>query len=70
MRRDWYYEDVLSGELDVDWEDDRVLAFHHPQSLAEIHMVVIPKQHLPSILDEGALKWGAVDLNGARAGFG
>lgn len=56
-RRDWYCEDVLSGKLDVNvvWEDDRVLAFHHPQPTAEIHVVVIPKTHIPSILDPKAL---------------
>ena len=52
-RRDWYCEDVLSGELDVSkvWEDERVLAFHHPNPGAEVHVVVIPKRHIPSILD-------------------
>ncbi len=56
-RRDWYCEDVLSGDLTVDriWEDDRVLAFHHPEPLSEIHIVVIPKQHVPSIMDPTAL---------------
>ncbi len=37
------------------WEDERVMAFHHPQPLAEIHVVVIPKAHVPSILDPLAL---------------
>jgi histidine triad (HIT) family protein len=56
-RRDWYCEDVLSGKLEVNkvWEDRRVMAFHHPQPQAEIHVVVIPKQHVPSILDARAL---------------
>ena len=56
-RRDWYCEDVLSGKLEVRrvWEDDRVLAFHHPQPQAEIHVVVIPKDHVASILDPMAL---------------
>ena len=56
-RRDWYCEDVLSGKLEVGriWEDDRVLAFHHPKPKAEIHVVVIPKDHVPSILDAMAL---------------
>jgi histidine triad (HIT) family protein len=56
-RRDWYCEDVLSGKLKVRtvWQDDRVLAFHHPQPKAEIHVVVIPKEHVPSILDPRAL---------------
>jgi histidine triad (HIT) family protein len=56
-RRDWYCEDVLSGKLEVRkvWEDDRVLAFHHPRPQSEIHVVVVPKQHVASILDPQAL---------------
>ena len=47
-RPDWYCDDVLSGKLDVEkvWEDERVLAFHHPKPTAEIHVVVIPKKHI------------------------
>jgi histidine triad (HIT) family protein len=37
------------------WEDDQVLAFHHPEPQADIHVVVIPKEHIPSILDPDAL---------------
>ena len=56
-RRDWYCEDVLSGKLEVAvvWEDARVLAFHHPKPKGEIHVVVIPKDHVQSILDPKAL---------------
>ena len=56
-RRDWYCEDVLSGSLQVRvvWQDERVLAFHHPRPQAEIHVVVIPKQHIPSLMDPLAL---------------
>jgi histidine triad (HIT) family protein len=56
-RRDWYCEDILSGKLDVDviWEDDLVLAFLHPRPTAEIHLVVIPKEHISSLLDPEAL---------------
>jgi histidine triad (HIT) family protein len=55
-RRDWYCEDVLSGNVEVEriWEDDRVLAFHHPEPQAEIHVVVVPKRHITSILDAEA----------------
>lgn len=55
-RRNWYREDVLSGELEVDrvYEDERVLAFHHPRPVAELHVVVIPKGHVTSILDDEA----------------
>jgi histidine triad (HIT) family protein len=50
-------EDVLSGNLPVRkvWEDDRVLAFHHPTPRAEIHVVIVPKQHVPSLLAPQAL---------------
>ena len=54
--RDWYCEDVLSGELFVDrvYEDERVVAFHHPHPVSETHVVVIPKSHVPSMLDPAA----------------
>ena len=54
---DWYCEDVLSGKIEVNkvWEDERVLAFHAPRPQAEIHVIVIPKQHVPSLLDPLAL---------------
>ncbi len=32
-----------------------MLAFRHPQPQAEIHVVVIPKTHVPSLLDPAAL---------------
>ncbi len=56
-RRDWYCEDVLSGRLEIRkvWEDDRVLAFHHRDPTAPIHVVVIPKIHVSSVLDPMAL---------------
>jgi histidine triad (HIT) family protein len=54
---DWYCEEVLAGILPVDrvFEDDRVLAFHHPQPSARPHVVVIPKAHVPSLLAPDAL---------------
>lgn len=56
-RDDWYCADVLSGELAVDrvFEDDHVLAFHHPRPAAQPHVVVIPKRHVPSLLAPEAL---------------
>ena len=57
LARDWFCEDVLSGKVEVDkiWEDDHVLAFHHPKPRAEIHAVVIPKEHVESVLDSKAV---------------
>jgi histidine triad (HIT) family protein len=54
--RDWYCEDVLSEKIVVNkiWEDELVLAFDHPQPLAEIHVVVIPKKHITSLLSPEA----------------
>jgi len=56
-RRDWYCEDVLTGQLDVDrvHEDDLVLAFHHPRPVAQVHVVVVPKAHVTGLMDEAAL---------------
>ena len=67
-RRDWYCEDVLSGTIEIQkvWEDERVLAFHHPKPQAEIHVVVIPKQHVASLLDPQALD-GALLTSMVRA---
>ncbi len=55
--RDWYCEEVLSGKQKVQiiWEDDRVLAFHHPYPRFKVHAAIIPKQHVSSILDTKAL---------------
>lgn len=55
-RRDWYCEDVLSGKIEITkvWENKQVLAFHHPRPQSEIHVVVIPKKHISSILDPQA----------------
>ncbi len=44
-RRDWFCEDVLSGKMEIRkvWDDERVLAFHHPRPADAVHVVVIPK---------------------------
>jgi histidine triad (HIT) family protein len=51
-KRDWYCEDILTQKLKVDiiHQDDRVLAFHHPYPTAAIHAVVIPKNHVESLM--------------------
>jgi histidine triad (HIT) family protein len=35
--------------LDVVHEDDRVLAFHHTRPFWAVHIVVVPKRHIPSL---------------------
>jgi diadenosine tetraphosphate (Ap4A) HIT family hydrolase len=51
-KRDWYCEDVLSGKLDLQviHQDDRVMAFHHPDPMAPLHVVIIPKAHVSGLL--------------------
>ncbi|MFE5140694.1 HIT family protein [Streptomyces fagopyri] len=38
---------------DVVTETDRVLAFHHTRPAHPVHIVVVPKEHVPSLLDLG-----------------
>ena len=49
---DFYCEEVLSGKTSVDkvLENDRVLAFHHTRPFWPVHIVVIPKIHVGSLL--------------------
>lgn len=50
-KRDWYCEDVLSKKLQVRvlYEDELVLGIEHPYPQYQVHGVVIPKQHIPSL---------------------
>jgi histidine triad (HIT) family protein len=52
---DFYCDEVLTGrhKVDVVFETDDVLAFHHTRPTYEQHVVVIPKQHVPSLVDLG-----------------
>ena len=61
---------MLAGNLMVErvFEDERVLAFHHPQPSAVPHVVVIPKQHVASLLAPEAL--GGSERAIRRAGRG
>ena len=55
MAEDFYCEEVLSGRVQVDVvrETDEVLAYHHTRPFWPVHIVVIPKVHIPSLLDLG-----------------
>ena len=52
---DFYCDEVLSGRAQVNkvLETTGVLAFHHTRPSYPVHIVVIPKQHVPSLLDLG-----------------
>src|SRR5690348_7951318 len=51
-RGDDFYCDVAiprTDALDVVFEDDDVLAFHHTRPYWQTHIVVIPKKHIASL---------------------
>jgi histidine triad (HIT) family protein len=52
MSDDFYCDEVLSGRTAVVKvaETEQVLAFHHTRPFYPVHIVVIPKQHVPSLL--------------------
>lgn len=50
---DFYCEFVFSGRIEVNIvrESERVLAFHHTRPSYPLHIVIVPKAHIPSLLD-------------------
>jgi len=48
---DFYCEQALSGKtpIDIVRETEDVLAFHHTRPFWPVHIVVIPRQHIPSL---------------------
>lgn len=55
MSEDFYCDEALSGNTPVDvvYETDEVLAFHHTRPFWPVHIVVVPKTHIPSLTDLG-----------------
>lgn len=55
MREDFYCDEVFSGKTPVEkvLETDRVLAYHHTRPFWPVHIVVVPKQHVDSLLTVG-----------------
>lgn len=49
---DFYCDEVFSGKTPVEKiiETERVLAYHHTQPFWPVHIVVVPKQHVDSLL--------------------
>lgn len=48
---DFYCEQVLSKKVAIEkvMETEEVLAYHHTKPFWPVHIVVIPKQHIPSL---------------------
>ncbi len=55
MSDDFYCDEVLSGRTQVErvLETEQVLAFHHTRPYWPVHIVVIPKLHIPSLVAMG-----------------
>ena len=55
MSEDFYCAEALSGRTPVKVvvETVDVLAFHHTRPYWPVHIVVVPKQHVPSLTDLG-----------------
>jgi histidine triad (HIT) family protein len=52
MTEDFYCDEALSGRAPIKKviETDNVLAFHHTRPFWPVHIVVIPKRHINSLL--------------------
>jgi histidine triad (HIT) family protein len=52
MTNDFYCDEALSGRTPIRkvMETDNVLAFHHTRPFYPVHVVVIPKRHVSSLL--------------------
>ena len=52
MTTDFYCDEALSGRTPIVKvaETENVLAFHHTRPFYPVHVVVIPKRHIPSLL--------------------
>lgn len=52
---DFYCDEVLNGRTPVRVvsETAEILAYHHTQPFWPVHIVVIPKRHVPSLTDLG-----------------
>ncbi|WP_067624280.1 HIT domain-containing protein [Alicyclobacillus acidiphilus] len=55
MTEDFYCDAVLSGKTSVEkvYETQNVLAYHHTRPFYPVHIVVIPKSHIPSLITLG-----------------
>ncbi|GAA5005749.1 HIT domain-containing protein [Actinopolymorpha pittospori] len=55
MSEDFYCDEALSGRtpIEVVAETDEILAFQHTRPYWPVHIVVVPKQHVPSLVDLG-----------------
>ena len=55
MSNDFYCDEALNGKTPIEkvHENADVLAFHHTRPFWPVHIVVIPKAHIPSLTQLG-----------------
>ncbi len=48
---DFYCDEIISKKTEVDivYETENILAFHHTKPYFELHIVIIPKKHIDSL---------------------
>lgn len=53
---------IARGEIPAAkvYEDDQVVAFNDVNPVAPIHILIIPRRHIPSLAHVGAADWPAV----------
>ncbi len=53
MSSDFYCEEVFSGKTQVEkmFETERVLAYNHTRPFWPVHIVVVSKEHVASVLE-------------------
>ena len=71
MEKDCLFCKILSGEIPAQkvYEDESVFAFKDINPQAPLHVVIIPKKHIPCLSDAGAQDievLGAVQLAAAK----
>ncbi|MCJ7839781.1 HIT domain-containing protein [Lederbergia sp. NSJ-179] len=51
MTNDFYCDEVLNGKTQVEkvYETENVLAYYHTRPFYQVHIVAIPKKHIPSL---------------------
>lgn len=52
---DFYCQQAIPGLVEINrvMETERVLAFHHTRPAYPVHILVVPKEHVPSLIDLG-----------------
>ncbi len=54
---DIYCDIILKGTspLKIEYESDNVLAYHHTRPFCPVHLVIIPKKHIPSFTNRDSV---------------